>query len=509
MKFRFTIVVGFILSLTSIGLLIAQGACPAIVEQALQSMGDNCDDLERNSVCYGYKLVTAEFSKAVNEDFFAQPSDTAELGILETIRTSEMNTTSSQWGVAVMNLQANIPNSIPGQAVKFVLLGDVEVESAVEPDGLFQSVDAIPATVVHGANIRSGSGLNTNVIGGIGAGETLLIDAQSADGNWYRTVVGDRVGWIFGELLESDESLESLPVMDGTQRSLMQSFYLRTGVGAPACEEAPQDTLMIQGPEGIEIDLTVNGADISIGSTIVVRILSPGNIIEFTVLDGKMIVPKAGPNGTDLIIYENYRVTACLTEPDNRGLDGNSNDRIVGCGDDSWTAPQYIPDTPLGEAFCILENVPETLLNYEVDLYCPSAGDVPITLIINDDGSGGSSSPEATEEPEDDTNLCSEGNAWDDGRCDSEYWWTVGYYYGQYEAGVITFDEIPSQFLPPTEEPEVEEEEEEKKKKKKVLCADFLGGEPAKWEIYEVIGAFDWKYIKTVTEDPNLDTCGQ
>jgi hypothetical protein len=343
MKFRFTIVVGFILSLTSIGLLIAQGACPAIVEQALQSMGDNCDDLERNSVCYGYNLVTAEFSKAVNEDFFAQPSDTAELGILETIRTSEMNTTSSQWGVAVMNLQANIPNSIPGQAVKFVLLGDVEVESAVEPDGLFQSVDAIPATVVHGANIRSGSGLNTNVIGGIGAGETLLIDAQSADGNWYRTVVGDRVGWIFGELLESDESLESLPVMDGTQRSLMQSFYLRTGVGAPACEEAPQDTLMIQGPEGIEIDLTVNGADISIGSTIVVRILSPGNIIEFTVLDGKMIVPKAGPNGTDLIIYENYRVTACLTEPDNRGLDGNSNDRIVGCGDDSWTAPQYIP----------------------------------------------------------------------------------------------------------------------------------------------------------------------
>ena len=194
MKFKFTALLGLLLSLTSIGLVLAQEACPSIVEQALQSMGDNCDALGRNSACYGYNLVTAEFTEVVEDNFFAQPSDTTELSILETIRTSEMSATSSQWGVAIMNLQANIPNSIPGQSVKFVLFGDVEVESAVEPESVFQAIESIEVTSTTGANIRSGAGLNYNVIGGVGAGEMLSIDGQSADGEWYRTIVGSQIG---------------------------------------------------------------------------------------------------------------------------------------------------------------------------------------------------------------------------------------------------------------------------------------------------------------------------
>jgi uncharacterized protein YgiM (DUF1202 family) len=508
MKIRFTVLLGFILTLTSIGLLIAQGTCPAIVEVALQSMGNNCDDLGRNSVCYGYDLVGAEFSEEVNDDFFAQPADIAELGILETIRTSEMNETTSQWGVAVMSLQANIPNSIPGQAVKFVLMGDVEVESAVEPENVSQSVDAIAVTVLGDANIRSGAGLTYNVIGGIANGETLMTDGQSDDGNWYRTVVGNRIGWVFRDLVEPDDRLTSLPILSGTSRSLMQSFYLRTGFGVPTCEEAPEDTLMIQGPENIEIDLNINGADIRIGSTIVVRILSPGDVIEFTVIDGKMVVPGAGPNGTDLIIYENHRTTACLTEPDNRGVDGNSNDRLVGCGDDSWTAPEFIPDTPLGEAFCILENVPENLLNYEVDLTCPNIGDEPISIIIDDTGANppsDSAPPEATEEPTDDNNLCSEGNAWDDGRCTSDYWWQAGFYFGQVEKGVITIDQVPNTYNPsPTATPTPTPEPEEKKSKER--CQDGIVGPT--WDIYEVRSGPSWDYIKTVSSDPGLPICG-
>jgi hypothetical protein len=510
MKFRLIVLLGLILGfnipisnigisdieISNIGISEAQGICPTIVEQALQAIADNCDGLGRNSACYGYNLVTAEFSKAVDDDFFSQPADTAELGLLETIRTSEMSVDTSQWGIAVMNLQANIPNSIPGQSVKFVLLGDVEVESAIEPDGAFQAVDAITVMVTNGANIRSDSGLNYNVIGGAVAGDSLLIDGQSVDGNWYRTVVGSRIGWIFGELLEPNDSLASLPVIDGTQRSLMQSFYLRTGFGAPVCEEAPQDTLMIQGPKGIEIDLTVNGANISIGSTIMVRILPPGDIIEFIVIDGKMVIPGAGPNGTDLTIYENYRTTACLSEPDDRGVDGNSNDRVVGCGEETtWTSPEYTPDPDLGEAFCILENLPDNLLNYPINLQCP--GEEPIQITINEPSDP--SPPSATEEPKADTNLCSAGNAWDDGRCDSDYWWQAGYYFGLYEAGLITFGEIPPQFLPTNEEPV---EEPTKEKKKKDLCQIFVSA--SEWEIYD---ANTGAYIKTVFVDPILDDC--
>ena len=501
MKFRLIVLLGLILGfnipvsnfgistidISNIGISEAQGVCPTIVEQALEAVADNCDGLGRNSACYGYNLVTAEFSQTVDDDFFSQPADTAQLDILETIQTSQMSVDTSQWGIAVMNLQANIPNSIPGQSVKFVLLGDVEVESAMEPDSTFQAVDAITSIVSDNANLRSGPGVNYNVIGGAVVGDALPIDGQSADGNWYRTVVEERIGWIFGDLLEANESLLALPVLDGTQRSLMQSFYLRTGFGAPICEEAPQDTLMIQGPQGIEIDLTINGADISIGSTIAVRILSPGNIIEFTVIDGQMTIPGAGPNGTDLVVYKNYRTTACLSEPDNRGVDGNSNDRIIGCGEDTtWTSPQYIPDPDLGEGFCVLENLPDDLLNYPINVQCP--GEEPLQIMI----------PTATKEPKDDINLCSSGNAWDDGRCDSDYWWQAGYYWGLYEAGLITDDEIPPQFLPTEGEPVVEPTKEKKNNK----CQIYSG--PSQWDIFKIKTA---DYIGTVFVDPKLPDC--
>ena len=504
MKFRFTVVIGFILSLTSIGLLLAQGSCPAIVEQALLSMGDNCDELGRNSVCYGYNLVTAEFTEAVGDDFFISPSDVAALGMIETIRTSEMNTTSSQWGVAVMSLQANVPNSIPGQSVKFVLLGDVEVESAVEPESTFQAVDAITVTMISGSNIRSGPGLNNNVIGGVEAGETLPVDGQSADGAWYRTIIGSRIGWVFGELIGADESLASLPTIDGTQRSLMQSFFLRTGFGTPACEEAPEDTLMIQGPEGIEIDLTINGADIRLGSTITVRILPPGNVMEIAVIDGKVVVPGAGPDGTDLIINENERSTACLTEPDSRGVDGSDNDRVVGCGENSWTEPESVPESALGASFCVFEDVPETLLNYKIDLNCPSS-DEPIQIIINEGSSGNSSSASATEEPteepSEDNNLCSEGNAWDDGRCTSDYWWEAGFYYGKYEAGEITLEQIPDSYKSsPTATPTAEPTKE--KKKSKYCQIDYGEG-------FDIFEKSTGEYVESVDENPGYPECDQ
>jgi|GEM_PF-1329218 len=482
MKTRFVIVLLSSLFVVSISFVIAQGTCPQIVEQALQSLGDNCDELSRNSACYGYNLVSAQFSETVEEDFFTVPADTSELSILESIQTAEMDTDLSQWGVAVMSVQANIPNSIPGQAARFVLLGDVEVESAVEPDNTYDPADAIAVTLSESANIRSGPGLNFNVTAGATAGDTLSVDAQNEAGTWYRVVINEQIGWIFGELLESTDTLSDLPVIDGGQRSLMQAFYLRTGFGAPQCDEAPSDTLVVQGPQNINIDLTVNGADIQLGSTIAMRILPPGNIIEFTVIDGTLTIIGGGPDGEDLVVFENFRTTACLDEPDDRGVDGNSNDRIVAC---EFTTPEFVPELDLGQAFCVLENVPEGLFNYAVDLECPdlvqgtddnqpdvTLADPPSNNNTSDEDiiGGASDSPpnvENVDEPDDNTsddpdiivgaggnNLCFEGNAWGDGRCQTDYDWQAGFYYGQVEAGIINVNDIPAPFyVTPTPQP--------------------------------------------------------
>lgn len=473
MKLNLALVTGILLALIAIGISIAQESCPMIVAQALQSMGDNCSELDRNSACYGYNLVSAQFSETVDEEFFTEPADTSHLSILESIQTSAMNLTESQWGVAVLNLQANLPNTLPGQGVKFVLLGDVEVENQNNPANAFQPADAITATVTGASNIRSGAGLNFNVIGTAQADDTLPIDAVSGDGEWYRTVIGDRVGWIFGNLLAEDDNLSSLPVIDGTQRSAMQAFYLRTGFGQPACEEAPQDTLMIQGPEGIEVDLTVNGADISIGSTILVRLLPPGDIMEMLVIDGYIKIPGGAPDGGDLLIPEGYRTTACLTPADNRGVDGESNDRLVGC---EWSEPEEVPDADLGGAWCTLENVPENLLNYPIELNCGEEEE-PQTVIITNNSNP--SSPPATEEPEPDDlgkyNFCLEGNIWGDGRCNfddpdlTNFWWNSGFYLGLVEEGIIDINDVPEPYYIPPEV--VEEEEEDDSSSVKLSCS--------------------------------------
>lgn len=488
MKMRLSILLGIMTSLIAISLSIAQGTCPLLVEKALQAIGDNCTDTTRNTACYGYNQVTAEFTEEVSDDFFAQPADITGLDILESIQTAEMSTDLARWGVAVMNLQANIPNSLPGQSVKFILLGDVEVESAVEPESGFEQSEGIEATLINGANIRGGAGKSFNVIGGATAGDTLTVDGQSADGEWYRTVIGNRIGWIFGELLEAD-GLSNLPVLDGTQRSVMQSFYLRTGFGSPDCEEAPGDTLMIQGPQGIEVDFTINGADIRIGSTITARILPPGDIIEFYVIDGKITIPGAGPDGTDLIIYENQRSTSCLTDPEDLGVDGTDNDRVVGC---DWTEPEFVSDPVVGGTFCTLEDVPENLLNYAINVDCP--GEDPIQIIIAE---------EPTEEPPDDPNLCNEGKAWGDGRCQTEYDWQAGYYFGLLEEGLIELEDIPEPFYEePTPEPT--EEPEEKKKKKSKFCSVYFFGEGDIWDIYVIATE---EYVDTVFEDPGYPDC--
>ena len=337
------------------------GTCPGLVDQALAAIDENCSGMERNNACYGYNRVDATFTEEVPPDFFAAPADRTGLTNLETIATSSMSVEDDRWGVAVLNAQANVPNTIPGQAVTFVLLGDVEVENAVAPEDAFSPADPIPAIAAVPANLRSGPGLDHNVVGGAPAGAELPVDGLSPDGEWLRTAHRNRPAWISRSVVEADEAFDDLPAIESTQQTPMQAFYLRTGLGNPVCEQAPDDVLMLQGPENLEVELTVNGADIRMGSTVLLRILPPGDRMEIIVLDGHVVIPG------QTTIYEGYRSVVCLDEPQNRGLDGQSNDRVVSCG---WSQPEPVEQDEITGNWCVLEDVPEGILNYPVDLLC-------------------------------------------------------------------------------------------------------------------------------------------
>ncbi|NWG18233.1 MAG: LysM peptidoglycan-binding domain-containing protein [Chloroflexi bacterium] len=316
--------------------------CPAVVEQALAQLGDNCASLERNSACYGFNRIEATFVESVPADFFTRPADRTALVTLASLRTSPLDTDSGEWGMAVIKAQANVPDTLPGQAVTFLLLGDTEVENAVEPAAAAgQSISIITQADTTARSEPSESG---QIIAALPAGSVLQADALSTDGQWLRVQTPAGLVWIPRQAVNQTDTLDSLPAEDAARLTPMQAFYFRTAPGQTTCNQAPS-VLAIQSPEGISVDLTVNGANIRLGSLIVLRTLPPGNIMQITVISGQVILNPGTPD--EIIIPAGYTSTHCLADPDNLGIDGESDNQPVG-EDCDWTEPT--PASPEDQA---------------------------------------------------------------------------------------------------------------------------------------------------------------
>ncbi len=109
-------------------IVTAQGVCDsALLNEALTRLGDTCTSLERNTACYGNTSVEVTFVPAAAQVPFAQPADQLPLATLDTLITGAYNADLNEWGIAVMNVQANIPGTVPGQGVMMLVLGGAEL----------------------------------------------------------------------------------------------------------------------------------------------------------------------------------------------------------------------------------------------------------------------------------------------------------------------------------------------------------------------------------------------
>jgi hypothetical protein len=332
------------------------------VQSALSAINDQCDGLDRNSACYGFQRVEALFTETVAEDFFSQPSDRSDLLTLAEITTAPYNLDLTEWGVAVLNLQADLPDTLPGQAVVFVLLGDVEVENAVDAATAAQPTTPLTITTTTTLNVRSRPSENANRIGIAQNRQTLSTDGVDSSGVWLRVAYGNGYGWVKREFVTSSADLSTLPIISAERRTPMQAFYLRTGIGQPACAEAPQDTLLIQSPQDLKIRLNVNGAEIEVGSTIALRTREDGAnaVMEIIVLDGQVQVLPDEFSRNGLTIKQGQQAEVCLTPEQDLGTDGLSDDRLVGC---AWSTPQWADVTE----FCALAGI---VLEYPIRVPC-------------------------------------------------------------------------------------------------------------------------------------------
>lgn len=247
------------------GTAIAQSlTCSAIVETALSAVDELCSDLGRNQACYGNVAINAEPQDGVTDFTFEQTGDVIEVEDLRSMRLEPMDVENGTWGVAVMNLQASLPDTLPGQNVTFVLFGDVEIESAVE---------------------------------------------------------------------------------EGDDYTPMQAFYLRTGIGDAACEEAPDSGLLVQTPDGVtEVAFNVNGVDVAMGSTVLFQAKPDDEMIVSTV-EGSAILE----------------------------IDGELHTAVAGTrlrwGMNHEFRPEYLPDLPEQYEAERLQHLPINVLRRRIDVH--------------------------------------------------------------------------------------------------------------------------------------------
>lgn len=101
----------------------AANNCPALVEQAVTLVTSTCSAMDRNTACYGYPTVSATLAQGASGSF-SVPGDRLPLSQLESLTLNPLDTDGQTWGIVVLNVQANLPDVLPGQTVTVVLIGD-------------------------------------------------------------------------------------------------------------------------------------------------------------------------------------------------------------------------------------------------------------------------------------------------------------------------------------------------------------------------------------------------
>ncbi|GAB4574600.1 MAG: hypothetical protein Kow0077_21950 [Anaerolineae bacterium] len=262
-------------------MIAAQGAdtCPGLVAEALQALDNACTGLTRNAACYGHNRIDATFWQPRDDLLFSQPADRVALIDLQTLATAPLDIETERWGVAVLNLQADLPDTLPGQAVTMLLMGDTTVTNRVTPEQAAGTVVPVIGATTTGANVRSRPTTASNILMSLRSGTEVTITGLSADRDWYQLLLADGSrGWIYAPLVRvSDgDALNQLPIGDRPRYGPMQAFYFTTGFGAPNCNEAP-NAVVIQSNELAEVTLNVNELEIQLGSSIALTMASLNN----------------------------------------------------------------------------------------------------------------------------------------------------------------------------------------------------------------------------------------
>ncbi len=290
-RFWVRISVVVLMSLVGASVLAQEATCPAIVQAALDATDEQCSATGRNEACYGNINLEAIPQAGVETFTFSTPGDIVPVSAVQNLTLSSRVEEAGEWGIALLQLQANLPESLPGQNVTFLLFGAVEITNGVETN-----VEPITFNVVAqgDSNVHSVPSAQDAVLTTLAAGQTATAVGRNADSAWVQVALADgSTGWVTAAGFTAEGDITTLN-MTAPVLTPMQAFYFNSGTGDAPCAEAPDSGILVQTPEGAaQIQFIVNDVSITLSSTAYLQ-AQPGGDMTTSVVEGEATVTAGG-----------------------------------------------------------------------------------------------------------------------------------------------------------------------------------------------------------------------
>jgi len=300
------------LFVTPFAAFMQDGECTTFVKQALAATDKACVNTGRNEACYGHISLDAQPQSQDASFKFSEVGDKVDVARVSRLRLSPMDAKTDVWGVALLKVQADIPNDMPDTNVSVLVFGDVELENAI-PDPVYADV------VVSGpsnANIRRQPSNRGFVLSTLSPTTKVQAKGRSKDGAWLYVGLpgGKGNGWVRRSLMKSTDDLTKLKELDPSLTSYgpMQAFYLQNGKQQTTCQNVPNDGILIQTPEGVaQVQLWINEVKIKLGSTAFIQAQPDNKTMTVTTLEGAAHVEALG---VEQVAVEGTTVTVRVDE---------------------------------------------------------------------------------------------------------------------------------------------------------------------------------------------------
>ncbi len=244
--------------------------CRATVARAIASLAANCAELARDSACYAYPSASAEFADAAHETAFDKPGARASAADLATVRTGGLDAARNQWGIAVLHLSANLPETYRGPGVIVMLGGPAALLNEVAVGDAMPIHPPVSTAALESATLYRRPGVIPEPVGEVQADALLLVDAYEDTGGWLRVVNDGGVSWVEADKVARLQAMDGLPRLGLGATFAWQALSLSTGTDYPECAEA-EPWIAIQTPADIGVSLSVNGVDIHLRSMATIK----------------------------------------------------------------------------------------------------------------------------------------------------------------------------------------------------------------------------------------------